>query len=63
LLKGFAEVLPGEFNNIKLKKKKDRDEKGFKIFANFTGISDNILSIFNLKMFWAFRSPKFLIFF
>jgi hypothetical protein len=51
LLKGFAGVLPGEPNNVGLRKEKNRDEKKFKIFAGFTGAFDNILFIFNLKMF------------
>jgi hypothetical protein len=63
LLKGFAGVLPGEPKNVKLRKEKDRGEKRFKIFADFTGASDNILSTFSLKMFWVSRSPKSLIFF
>jgi hypothetical protein len=63
LLKGSIRVLPEEFNKIKLKKEKDRDEKRFKISAGFTRVSDNILFIFNLKMFWVSRSPRSLIFF
>jgi hypothetical protein len=63
LLKNLLGVLLREPNNVKLRKEKDRDEKRFKISAGFTGISDNILFIFNLKIFWVFRSPKSLIFF
>jgi hypothetical protein len=63
LLKGFVRVLLGESNNAKLRKEKDRDEKEFKISAGSTRASDNILFIFNLKIFWASRSPRSLIFF
>jgi hypothetical protein len=62
LLRGSARVLLKEFKSVKLKKEKNRDEKGFKIFVNFIKVLNNILFIFSLKMFWAFRSPKFLIF-
>jgi hypothetical protein len=51
LLKGFIKVLLKKPNGAKSKKEKDRDKKGFKIFANFTGAFDNILFIFNLKIF------------
>jgi hypothetical protein len=63
LLRDFVKVLLGEPNSVKLKKEKNRDEKRFRISAGFIGVFDNILSIFNLKMFWASRSPRFLIFF
>jgi hypothetical protein len=51
LLKGFAGILPGKSNNVKLKKEKNRDEKGFKISVNFIKASDNISFISNLKIF------------
>jgi hypothetical protein len=51
LPKGSAGILSGKFNNVKSKKKENRGEKGFKISAGFTRVSDNILSIFNLKIF------------
>jgi hypothetical protein len=51
LLKSSIKVLLKEPNNVKLRKKENRGEKGFKISAGFTGVSDNILFIFNLKIF------------
>jgi hypothetical protein len=62
LLKGFARILLKEFNSARLRKEEDRNEERFKIFAGFIGISDNILFIFSLKMFWAFRLFRFFIF-
>jgi hypothetical protein len=46
LLKDFAGILSEEPKSAKLKKKKNRGEKGFKISADFTGVFDNILLIF-----------------
>jgi DNA-binding SARP family transcriptional activator len=63
LLKDFARILSGKPNNVELKKEKDRDEKRFRIFADFIKISDNISFISSLKMFWASRSPRFFNFF
>jgi hypothetical protein len=51
LLRSSAGILPEKFNSAKLKKKKNRDEKGFRTFANFTGVFDNISFTFSLKMF------------
>jgi hypothetical protein len=48
LLKGFVGVLSGEPNSAKLKKEENRGEKEFKIFAGFTGTSDNILPTFGI---------------
>jgi hypothetical protein len=45
LLKGFIRVLSEKSNNVKLKKEKNRGEKGFKIFADFTGAFNNNLFI------------------
>jgi hypothetical protein len=50
-------ILLEESNNAKLRKKENRGEKGFKIFVNFIRVSDNILSIFSLKMFYVSRFP------
>jgi hypothetical protein len=51
LLKDSAGILLRELNNAKLKKEKDRDKKGFKIFAGFAGAFNNILFISSLKIF------------
>jgi hypothetical protein len=51
LLKGSVRVLSEKPNNAGLRKEKDRDEKGFKISADFIGTFNNNLSISKLIMF------------
>jgi hypothetical protein len=65
LLKGFVKVLPKEPNSAKLKKKEDRGEKGFKIFAGFARAFDDILLIFEIiiSVFFTKKDFNFIILF
>jgi hypothetical protein len=54
LLRGFARILLGESNSVKLRKEKNRGEKGFKISAGFIEVFNNNLFISKLAMFRIF---------